>query len=166
MPKSPEIKRLRMRQLADRLGRWEDLRDIPPPKSGWIAAIRQALGMGTTQLARRMGVTPDAVAHFEKREAAGKITVESLRRAAEAMDSRLVYAIVPNHSLRSTLENQAREVARARLERVGHTMSLEAQEVENNEAAHQEADLASRLLLEWPRSLWDDPETRKKPRGK
>jgi predicted DNA-binding mobile mystery protein A len=103
---------------------------------------------------------------LENREAAGKITVESLQRAAEAMDSRLVYAIVPNHSLNSTLQAQARKVARARLDRVGHTMSLEAQEVEDDEAAHQEADLASRLLLEWPRSLWDDPDTPKKPRGK
>ena len=122
--------------------------------------------MGTNQCAERMGVAPTAVAHFEKREAAGRITVESLRRAAEAMDSKLVYAIVPNNSLESTLGAQARKVARARLGRVGHSMSLEAQEVENDEAERQEADLASRLLSEWPRSLWDDPEVPKKPRGK
>ncbi len=166
MAKSPELKRLRMRQLTERLGPWEEIRALPPPKGGWIAAIRHALGMGTGQLAKRMGVDPAAVAHFETREAAGKITVESLRRAAEAMDSKLVYAIVPNHGLHGALHAQAARVARARLARVGHTMSLEAQDVENDEAARQEADLASRLLSEWPRSLWDDPETPKKPRAR
>jgi predicted DNA-binding mobile mystery protein A len=166
MAKSPELKWLRLRQLTERLKPWEQVKDLPPPKGGWIAAIREALGMGTGQLAKRMGVDPTAIVHLETREAAGKITVESLRRAAEAMDSKLVYAIVPNQGLHRTLNAQARTVARARMSRVGHTMSLEAQDVENDEAAHQEADLAGRLLSEWPRSLWDDPEAPKKPRAK
>jgi predicted DNA-binding mobile mystery protein A len=166
MAKSPELKWLRMRQLTERLGPWEQVKNLPPPKGGWIAAIREALGMGTGQLAKRMGVDPTAIAHLETREAAGKITVESLRRAAEAMDSKLVYAIVPNQSLHGTLQAQARRVARARMGRVGHTMNLEAQNVENDEAAQQEADLTSRLLSEWPRSIWEDPEAPKKPRAK
>jgi predicted DNA-binding mobile mystery protein A len=166
MAKSPDLKWLRMRQLTERLRPWDQVRDLPPPKGGWIEAIREGLGMGTGQLAKRMGVDPAAITRLEAREAAGKITVESLRRAAEAMDSKLVYAIVPNQSLHGTLQAQARRVARARMGRVGHTMSLEAQDVEDDEAAQQEADLASRLLSEWPRSLWDDPEARKKPRGR
>jgi predicted DNA-binding mobile mystery protein A len=166
MARSPELKWLRMRHLTERLRPWEQVRDLPPPKGGWIAAIREGLGMGTGQLAKRMGVDPAALTRLETREAAGRITVESLRRAAEAMDSKLVYAIVPNQSLHATLQAQAGRVARARMVRVGHTMSLEAQDVEDDEAAHQEADLASRLLSEWPRSLWDDPEAPKKPRAK
>jgi predicted DNA-binding mobile mystery protein A len=165
MGKSPEFKRLRMRQFAERAAPWEQVRDIPPPRDGWIAALRQALGMGASQLARRMGVDPTAIAHLENREAAGKITMESLRRAAEAMDAKLVYAIVPNQSLSSTLQAQARKMARARLGRVAHTMSLEAQEVESDEVVRQEADLAARLLLEWPRSLWDEQEALKKGRA-
>lgn len=166
MAQSPELKWLRMRQLTDRLRPWEQVSDLPSPKGGWIAAIREALGMGPGQLAQRMGVDPTAIAHLETREAAGKITVESLRRAARAMDAKLVYAIVPNQSLHGTLHAQARRVARARMGRVGHTMSLEAQDVETGDAAHQEADLASRLLSEWPRSLWDDPEAPKKSRAR
>jgi predicted DNA-binding mobile mystery protein A len=166
MAKSLELKRLQMRQLTERLEPWLEVRNLPRPKSGWIASIRRALGMGTGQLAKRMGVDPTAVAHLENREVAGNITMESLRRAAEAMDAKLVYAIVPNDTLLSTLHTQARKVARSRLERVAHTMSLEAQDVENDEAARQEADLASRLLSEWPRSLWEDPEEPKKPNAR
>jgi predicted DNA-binding mobile mystery protein A len=112
-----------------------------------------------------MGVDPTAVSHLEKREAAGKITLESLRRAAEAMDARLVYAIVPNQSLRGTLQDQAVKVAQASLRRIGHTMDLEAHGVGPEESAHQEADMVNRLLLEWPRSLWDQPDAPKKRRG-
>jgi predicted DNA-binding mobile mystery protein A len=119
--------------------------------------------MGVNQLAQRLRVDPTAVIHLEKREAAGKVTLESLRRAAEALDCRLVYALVPEEDLRSSLLTQARRIARARLQRVGHTMSLEAQSVDSDEAAHQEADLAMRLLQEWPRSLWDIPEASEKP---
>lgn len=158
MRRSPEVQRLRMRQLAERLAPWETVKSQPFPKRGWISAFRHALGMGPTQLARRMGIDPTGVVHLERREEAGKITVESLQRAAEAMDAKLVYAIVPNQSLASTMHAQARKVARARLGRVAHTMSLEAQDVEDNEAARQEADLTTRLLVEWPRSIWDEPE--------
>ena len=153
--KSKELKELRLRQLEERLEPWRAVRDSPSPRTGWIATIRQALGMGVNQLAQRLGVDPAAVTHLEKREAAGNVTLKSLRRAAEALNCKLVYALVPNEDPRSLLLTQARRTARTRLQRVGHTMGLEAQAVETEEAAHQEADLAMRLLREWPRSLWD-----------
>lgn len=166
MAKSPELKRVYLRQVADRLEPWTQVRGLRPPRSGWIASIREALGMSRAQLAKRMGVDPTAVPHLEKREAAGKITLESLRRAAEAMDAQLVYAIVPKYGLSGTLQTQARKVAQARLGRVGHTMNLEAQNVGKEESANQEADLVNRLLLEWPRSLWDELEAPKEHIGK
>lgn len=112
--------------------------------------------MEVKQLAERMGITPAAVVQLEKREASGAVTLESLRRAAEAMDSRLVYAIVPNGTLETVLREQAQRVAKAQLRRVGHTMKLENQDVSAEEADRQERELVDRLLLEQPRSLWDD----------
>ncbi len=154
--KSRELRELRLRQLEERLEPWRAVRESPSPRTGWIATIRQALGMGVNQLAQRLGVDPAAVIHLEKREAAGKVTLKSLRRAAEALNCKLVYALVPNEDPRSLLLTQARRIARTRLQRVGHTMGLEAQGVETEEVVHQEADLAMRLLREWPRSLWDN----------
>jgi predicted DNA-binding mobile mystery protein A len=115
--------------------------------------------MGVKQLAQRLGIDPAAVVRLEKREAAGKVTLESLHRAAEALDSKLVYALVPNEDLQSMLLTQARRVAQARLRRVGHTMGLEAQGVDSEETARLATDLAMQLLREWPRSLWDNPDT-------
>ena len=121
--------------------------------------------MEVKQLAQRMGVTPAAVVQLEKREASGAVTLESLRRAAEAMDSRLVYAIVPNGTLETVLRKQAQRIAKAQLHRVEHTMKLEDQDVSTEEADRQEHELVERLLFEQPRTLWDDDHHTSKPRG-
>ena len=156
IPKSPEFKRIQLEQLDERLEPWQEVKDLPRPRDGWVAAIRQALGIGVAQLARRLRITPSAVVQLEDREVAGTVTLESLRRAAEAMDCKLVYALVPNVSLEHTLRTQVRRIAQQRLRRVGHTMRLEAQEVDDDEAGHQEAALVQRLLMERPRRIWDD----------
>lgn len=97
-----------------------------PPK-GWIRAIRDALGMSAPQLGTRLGVKPQSVADLEKSEAYGTIQLKTLCRAAEALDCTLVYALVPNSSLKDAVLTRARDIARKELARIGHTMDLEAQ---------------------------------------
>ncbi len=152
---NPELKRLQIKQLDDRLRDWAKVRNQPRPRSGWISATRGALGMGLTQLGQRLGTTPIGVKRLEQREVAGRIFLESLSRAAQAMGCELVYAIVPKTSLESILDEQVRKKAREQLGRVDHTMRLEAQEVGESEIARQEAALVQRLAAEWPRKLWD-----------
>jgi predicted DNA-binding mobile mystery protein A len=155
-PRSPELKRLRLRQAEERLAPWRAVRDLALPRGGWIRTVRHALGMGVNQLASRMGVKPPAVVQFEKGELAETTTLQTLRRAAEAMDCRLVYALVPNENLAATLKQQASEKARATRGRVSHTMALESQAVDKDEAARQDRELVQKLLSELPRTLWDD----------
>jgi predicted DNA-binding mobile mystery protein A len=158
MPKSPELKRLRLRQLEQRLVSWRPLKTQSVPRGGWVHAIRQALGMGVTQLAERAGMRPPTILDFEKREVEGTITLNSLRRLAEALDCTMVYALVPNTTLSDAVTGQALKKARAARNRVGHTMALEAQDVDLGEAELQEREFAQRLLMDWPRTLWDDPD--------
>jgi predicted DNA-binding mobile mystery protein A len=83
--------------------------------------------MPRAELARRLGVSGQAVAKLEASEADGTIRLESLRRAAEALDCTLVYAVVPNSSLEEIVDRRAHDVARRRMERVQQTMLLEDQ---------------------------------------
>lgn len=83
--------------------------------------------MPRAELARRLGVSGQAVAKLEASEADGSIRLDSLRRAAEALDCTLVYALVPNASLEEIVDHRAREIARRQVERVQHTMLLEDQ---------------------------------------
>jgi predicted DNA-binding mobile mystery protein A len=97
-----------------------------PPK-GWIRAIRDALGMTGVQFAKRLGIRPQSVETLEQSEESGTIQLKTLRRAAEALDCTLVYALVPNETLEGAVRARARKIAMRDLGRVAHTMKLEAQ---------------------------------------
>jgi predicted DNA-binding mobile mystery protein A len=131
-------------------------REARPPR-GWIRAIRQALGMTTGQLARRMGVPQPRVVEIERGEAAGKITVQTLERAAEALGCRLVYALVPIEPLGKTLEERAKKIAAEQLAAVAQTMRLEAQEVTDKSTRQSTHRHLVQKLLQRPARLWDAP---------
>lgn len=124
-----------------------------PPK-GWVRALRDALGMTGAQLGARMGIRPQTVETIEKSEAAGTIQLNTLRRAAEALDCTLVYALVPNTSLEAMVNARARKIAMRELQRVAHTMRLEAQGTDD---AHLETRIQAYIrgrLSE--RDLWNE----------
>lgn len=147
--------RSRARNALD--SRLEALRPVdrfhPPPK-GWIRAIRDALGMSGAQLARRLGVTPQSVVDMEKSENAAKIRLETLQRAADAMNCTLVYALVPRNGLQIAVEERVREIAREHLSRVSHSMAIEDQAVADGDPEDRIRDFVERSLRE--RDLWDD----------
>lgn len=127
------------------------------PTRGWIRAIRDGLGMTAGQLARRMGVKQPRITELEQGEASGKITIQSLERAAEAMGCRLVYALVPMRPLSDMINERALGIAGQQLASIEQTMRLENQGV-TDEARHREA--LARLvdaLKRKPARLWDGP---------
>lgn len=82
------------------------------PPTGWIKAIRTAIGMSMKQLGNKLNVTKQAVMDMERREKDGSITIKSLREIARVMDMQLVYGFVPNDgSLEALIEKRATELA-------------------------------------------------------
>jgi predicted DNA-binding mobile mystery protein A len=61
----------------------------------WVRAVRQAVGMPALEFARRMGVQEREVYRMERAEEESRIELGSLRRAAEALDCELIYALTP-----------------------------------------------------------------------
>jgi predicted DNA-binding mobile mystery protein A len=124
------------------------------PVRGWVKAIREALGMSTAQLAKRLGVRQPSIVEMEQSEAKGTITLATLKRVAEALDCRLVYALVPNKPLEQTVRERARLFARRRLEPIEHSMALEDQKV----ARKPSEALIDEILRETnPRRFWEEP---------
>jgi len=112
--------------------------------------------MTTAQLAVRMRVKQPSVVGLERSEAKGSIELATLRRAAAALDCTLIYALVPNKSLETTVRERAREFARQRLEPVEHSMLLEDQKVTERNAAARADQVVDRILDETnPRLFWD-----------
>lgn len=152
---SPDQAHLARKNLDRRLAplRAEPL--IAPP-SGWIKAIREALGMTAEQLARRMGVVQSRVSTLEKAERTGAPSLKTLREAAEAMDCVLVYAIVPRTSLDEILRDQASKKADVELARHHHTMRLENQAMDKRDLAAERERLVADMLAGSLRRVWDE----------
>ena len=92
---------------------------------------------------------------LERGEVSGTITLERLRRLAEALHSRVDYMIVPDTSLAEMRRSRATKLAETQLKRVSHSMKLEAQDVKQQEAKRQLKRLVDEILSENPRKLWD-----------
>jgi predicted DNA-binding mobile mystery protein A len=129
---------------------------VARPPHGWLRAIRQALGMTTGQLARRINVTQPRINELEKAEVHGNITLHSLERAAEAMGCRVVYMLIPEKPLSDMLLARAQAVAERQLASVEQTMRLEAQEVGKGKRRQAELRQLTEALLRRPARLWDD----------
>src|SRR5712691_8296835 len=123
-----------------------------PPVRGWIKAVREARGMTTMQLAKRLGVKQPSVIAIEQSEAKGTIELTTLRRVAEALDCTLVYALVPNKPLEAAVRDRARTFVRRRRGPVEHSMLLEDQKVTGKDA---EARLDEIVRETNPRLFWD-----------
>jgi predicted DNA-binding mobile mystery protein A len=123
-----EFKNLRLKQLDRSLTPFQAAREVPRPSKGWIRTIRQALGVSSGELARRLGTSRQLPLQLEKGEAEDRITLKSLRAAANALDCDLVYALVPRAaSMQELMEKHALAEARKHVLGVEHSMALENQ---------------------------------------
>jgi len=111
--------------------------------------------MTTRQYAAQLGVSQPAVVGLEKSEVEETITLQSLRRAADALDCRLVYALVPKDGLRAKLRRQAELKADERLWRMDRTMGLENQALTPEDRLRQRELLIDELLRGNLHRLWD-----------
>lgn len=131
-----EFRNLRLKQLDRALEPYRLARGVPRPSKGWIRSIRQALGVSSGELARRLGTSRQLPLQLEKGEAEDRITLKSLRAVANALDCDLVYALVPRAgSMQDLIESRARAEAKDRVLGVEHSMALENQAVGKTDEA-------------------------------
>jgi predicted DNA-binding mobile mystery protein A len=147
--------KLRRRQLDETLSKWRDLPELP---HGYIREIRSALEMSTHQLAHRMGLNQSSIVEMEANEKAGKITLNSLHRAANALNCRLVYALIPNDSLEAQVQQQAKAQAEKLVNPIVRTMGLEQQSTDRREQEELIQEYAAEILRKGGRELWADSE--------
>ena len=153
MPRISNEVSVRSRRLLDsHFDEWQQLRGLARPPHGWIRAIREALGMSAAVLAARLGITAGAVTRLEQSEAADRIQLDTLGRAADALGCDLVYLLVPRRPLDVVVRDRARELARRQTAAVEQTMRLEDQAT--GMASEMEERFAEQLLERG--GLWRD----------
>ncbi len=123
-----------------------------PPASGWVRAIRDALGMSARELGDRVGLSQQRVVQIEAAERDRSLTLATLERVAAGLECRVEYVLVPIKPLDALVADRARAKAQVEVAGVQHTMALEDQRVEGT-AADAVVDAAA---LGWidRRGLW------------
>lgn len=124
------------------------------PHKGWIRAVRDALGMTTSEMASRMGIIQQNITALERSEVRDTIKLDTLRRAAAALECDLVYALVPRTSLNATVRAQAASKAATLLGPVAHHSRLENQALSRDEMDAQLEELVDQLVDR--RGLWSE----------
>jgi predicted DNA-binding mobile mystery protein A len=104
---------------------------IRQPIKGWLRAVRDAVGLQQSEVARKLGVTRQSYAQLERAEVRRSITLGSLDRAADAMDCEVVCFLVPKESAGRTFAElaQVHDPMFQHLKKSEHSMALEGQAV-------------------------------------
>ncbi|MEK7660720.1 MAG: mobile mystery protein A [Pseudomonadota bacterium] len=144
--------------MDKRLGQLPSLARFARPPKGWIKSIREALGMTMAQLAERLGVSQPRIFILEQNEALGSITMESLERAANALDCDLAYVLIPREkTLEATIRIQSIKAAHQMVKSTQHTMSLENQALDQKDIENQVLQVASKLREKSNTKIWNFP---------
>lgn len=147
---------LQIDQLESKIKVYAPIVNVTAPPTGWIKAVRLALGMTLQQLAKRISITKQSVQEMEQREKNGSITLKSLSEAAKALDMDLVYGFVPKDgSLNSLIDRKVRELATKIVSRTSHSMILEDQGISDERIAKAIEERTTKLKYEMPKILWD-----------
>lgn len=149
-------KTLQLQQLNSKMQTFSSLQKIQSPPTGWIKAVRTALGMSLLQLSRRLSITKQSALEIEQREQDGSLTIKSLRETAKALDMQLVYGFVAvDGSLEELVNRKAKELATKIVLRTNTTMQLEDQENKKERIEKAIEERTTLLKNEMNKALWD-----------
>ena len=137
------------------LKRWRLLPTRHKPSRGWVRAIREALGMTTTQLSSRLGVSQSRVVAMEVAEQTGSLTIKNLARAASALDCELVYALVPRHPLQEMVEQRVKQKAFSSIAAISHSMMHEEPAVADATTAVQLEQMIQKMTMSARSDIWE-----------
>jgi predicted DNA-binding mobile mystery protein A len=127
--------------------------NLQTPRSGWLKAIRQSLGMSSTALAKKLGIGVSSVSRMEQSEVDKTIKLETLQKVAEQLDCDVVYALVPRQELEKTIYERALQIANEHAVETQKSMSLEGQRIDAWALEKLIAKQAQELI--GSKSLWN-----------
>lgn len=149
-------KKLIREQLDSKLEKLKILYSGLLPTTGWIRVIREALGMTTADLAKRVKLDQSRITRLENAEIDGDLKISSMKKIAQGLNMKFVYGFIPEDSLEQIVQDQARKIAQKKLMKVDHTMRLEDQELNQIDKEKSLEDLIQKILLNDMKGLWKE----------
>lgn len=147
---------LLIEQLDRKLLTFKGTEKVIIPEKGWINTIRATINMTLEQLGNKLNITKQGVKRIEESEAAGTITIKSLKEVGNALEMKFVYGFVPiDGSVNSLLERKSRVLAEKIILRTNQNMMLEDQAIEKSKLKAAIDDLSKEIRSELKKSIWD-----------
>jgi predicted DNA-binding mobile mystery protein A len=147
---------LLIEQLDRKLLTFKGTEKVIIPEKGWINTIRATINMTLEQLGNKLNITKQGVKRIEESEAAGTITIKSLKEVGNALEMKFVYGFVPiDGSVNSLLERKSRVLAEKIILRTNQNMMLEDQAIEKSKLKAVIDDLSKEIRSELKKSIWD-----------
>jgi predicted DNA-binding mobile mystery protein A len=126
------------------------------PNNGWINTIRTTLNMTLEQLGKKLNMTKQGAKRIEESEAAGTVTINTLKEVGSALEMKFVYGFVPvDGSIDSLLDRKSRKLAETIILRTNQNMMLENQGIDKNAIENAIKDLSNELKVELKKAIWD-----------
>ena len=149
-------KKLLIEQLDRKLKPFSDSESIIVPNSGWINTIRTTLNMTLEQLGKKLNMTKQGVKRIEESEAAGTITINSLKAVGNALEMKFVYGFIPNDgSIDYLLDRKSKNLAEKIVLRTNHNMMIENQEIDKTSLRNAIEELSKEIKFELKKIIWD-----------
>ena len=147
--------KLRLSQVDRNLAQAKILSVSVVQYDSWIKTIREALGMSTRQLAKKLKASQSVVTSAERNELAHTITLAQLDKFADALGCKVVYSFVPETSLEAMVNERAEAIGNSQVSMVQHTMRLEDQSAGDDFSKQQVNTIKLKLLEGKWSKLWD-----------
>jgi len=126
------------------------------PDNGWINTIRTTINMTLEQLGKKLNMSKQGVKRIEESEAAGTLTIKSLKEVGNALEMKFVYGFIPvDGSIDYLLERKSRILAEKIILRTNHNMMLEDQAIEKGKLRAAIDDLSKDIKFELKKTIWD-----------
>lgn len=149
-------RKLLLEQLDRKLKPFYGSEIVIIPDNGWINTIRTTINMTLEQLGRKLKMTKQGVKRIEESEAAGTITIKSLKEVGNALEMKFVYGFVPfDGSIDSLLNRKSKILAEKIILRTNHNMMLEDQEIGKGNLKSAIEELSQEIKIELKKTIWD-----------
>ncbi|MDD2635993.1 MAG: mobile mystery protein A [Bacteroidales bacterium] len=149
-------RKLLIEQLDRKLQFFKGAEGLVIPDKAWINTIRISLNMTLEQLGNKLSISKQGVKGIEDSEAAGTITIKSLKEVGHALDMKFVYGFVPiDGSIEALIERKSKALATKIILRTNHNMVLENQGIANEQIEKAIEELTYEIKSTVKKNIWD-----------
>ena len=150
----PSQSKMKLKHVSEQLENLRPMTKATKQVKSWIVYLKDALGMSTSQLANRVGVSYTTMSETIAREPRGEITIKNLKRIANALECELAYCFIPKEPINEILDKRAYKVAKSTIKEAALHMEIEDQSIKTENIDSAIDELVGDL--KFSKSLWED----------